>query len=190
MNHPIKQANMLDLAKHQKSLYSHPRLHFLFLELTDKCNLNCLHCGSKCTGNNNTYLDYGVIEKTLRTVAKCYDPAGIMICITGGEPLLYPDIFRIVGMSRTLGFSVGITSNGTLIREREAHLLKRAGLNTIAISLDGLQDKHDRFRCSEGAFDSSMRGIKLQELLIWMTLSREQKTLEFMKKLRITYKVF
>ena len=85
---------MLDLAKHQKSLYSHPRLRFLFLELTDKCKLNCLHCGSKCTGNNNTYLYYGVIEKTLRTVAKCYDPAGIMICITGGEPLLHPDIFE------------------------------------------------------------------------------------------------
>lgn len=98
--------------------------------------------------------------------------------------------FRIVGMSRTLGFSVGITSNGTLIRDREAHLLKHAGLNTIAISLDRLQDKHDRFWCSEGAFDSSMRGIKLQELLIWMTLSREQKILELMKKLKITYKVF
>lgn len=35
MNHPIKQASMLDLAKYQKSLYSHPRLCFLFLELTD-----------------------------------------------------------------------------------------------------------------------------------------------------------
>ena len=104
MYHPIKESDMLDLAAYQDELRKTPVLRYLFLELTDRCNLNCIHCGSKCTENNRTYLEYSIIEKTLSRVADKYNPAEIMICITGGEPFLHPDVYRIIQFSRNLGF--------------------------------------------------------------------------------------
>lgn len=59
--HEIKKRNMLQLAEYQKELRLHPQLTYLFFELTDCCNLNCLHCGSGCSAkkmkiNNYCYL--------------------------------------------------------------------------------------------------------------------------------------
>lgn len=160
MYHPIKKSDMLQLVEYQEKLRKKPKLRYLFLELTDRCNLNCKHCGSRCTGNNDTYLEFDIIEKTLERVAMKYNPSEIMICITGGEPFLHPDIYKIIYLSRSLGFSVGITSNGTLIGEKQAKLLKQAGLNTITISIDGIGDVHNAFRCSAYAFDNAIIGCK------------------------------
>ena len=160
MYHPIKESDMLMLAAYQDELRKNPRLRYLFFELTDRCNLNCIHCGSKCTGTNSTYLEYSVIEKTLRGVADRYNPAEIMICITGGEPFLHPDIYRIISFSRSLGFPVGITSNGTLIGAKQAKMLKQAGLNTITVSIDGIGDVHDSFRGSPNAFAKAVEGCR------------------------------
>lgn len=160
MYHPIKESDMMKLAAYQDELRKIPKLRYLFLELTDRCNLNCMHCGSKCTGNNSTYLEYSIIEKTLKRVAEKCNSSEIMICITGGEPFLHPDIYKIIYLSRTLGFSVGITSNGTLIGAKQAKMLKQAGLNTIAISIDGLDDVHNSFRCSTHAFEKAIKGCR------------------------------
>lgn len=160
MNTPIKQHNLKQLAAYQHSLFTTPRLRYLFFELTDRCNLNCMHCGSKCTSNNNTYLDYSIIDKTLQSVARTYNPQNIMICITGGEPLLHPEVFRVVNRAKELEFAVGITSNGTLISEDNAKKLAIAGLDTIAISLDGIGEVHNQFRCSAAAFDAAVAGIR------------------------------
>ena len=160
MYHPIKESDMLDLAAYQEKLRKTPVLRYLFLELTDRCNLNCTHCGSKCTENNRTYLEYSIIEKTLSRVADKYNPAEIMICITGGEPFLHPDVYRIIYFSRRLGFSVGITSNGTLIGTKQAKMLKQAGLNTIAISIDGISEVHNSFRGSTHAFEKAIKGCR------------------------------
>lgn len=160
MYHPIKESDMTKLAAYQDELRKIPKLRYLFLELTDRCNLNCMHCGSKCTGNNSTYLEYSIIEKTLNRVADKYNASEIMICITGGEPFLHPDIYKIIYLSRGLGFSVGITSNGTLIGSKQAKMIKKAGLNTITISIDGIGDVHNSFRCSTHAFEKAIKGCR------------------------------
>lgn len=85
MNHPIKKENMLELARYQQHLCTFPRLKYLFLELTDRCNLSCRHCGSSCTANNHTYLPFEKIQEVLLQVAEAYDARDIMICITGAS---------------------------------------------------------------------------------------------------------
>lgn len=155
----IKQSNMLELAAYQRELYQRPRLRYLFLELTDQCNLNCAHCGSKCTGSNHTYLPISAVERTLRSVARAYNPSGILVCITGGEPTLHPQLVEIVQMCHQLGFRNGITSNGTRIDRAMALQLRNAGLDTISISIDGIGPVHDAFRGREGAYDDALRGI-------------------------------
>lgn len=159
MFHPVKVQNMQDLAVYRRFLWDNPQLRFLFFELTDQCNLNCLHCGSGCTGSNHTYLDYELIERTMKSVAERYDPSQIMICLTGGEPMLSPDVFKVIAKARQLGFYAGMTSNGTLIDQKAADKLALAGLNTIAISIDGLEDTHDAFRQSSGCFARTLKGV-------------------------------
>ena len=148
------------LSKYLDGLMEKPKLRNIFLELTDKCNLNCAHCGSGCTKSNSNFLDTGTAIKMLEDVAKRYDPMDIRICITGGEPLLHSDVLHIIEKAHGLGFSTGMTTNGTLIDDRLARCLAASGLDTIAISIDGLPSQHDIFRCSEGSFRKAVSGIK------------------------------
>ncbi len=159
MFHQIKEKNMRELSEYQRYLWAHPQLTYLFFELTDRCNLNCMHCGSSCLNTNASYLDYEVISRTLTEVADRYDVKNIMICVTGGEPLLHPDFIRVISKSHELGFSVGITTNGTLIDDQMANKLLEAGLDTVSISIDGLEKTHDAFRRCPGAFRKAMNGV-------------------------------
>ena len=160
MYHPKKAQNMHELAAYQKTLWKNPCLQYLFFEVTNRCNMHCLHCGSGCTGANRTYLPYQVIADTLQKVSKAYDPRRILVCFTGGEPMLYPDLFKAIRVAHDMGFAVGMTSNGTLIDADAAHKLLLSGIDTISVSIDGTGSTHDVFRCSPGSFHKALNGIR------------------------------
>ena len=103
----VKQRDMARLSEYRDQLAIHPKLTYLFFELTDACNLSCLHCGSSACPQNKTYLSESSIKKVLVSVAQKYDPSQIMICLTGGEPLMHPSFFSIASLARRMGFSCG-----------------------------------------------------------------------------------
>ena len=156
----IKQNNMESLSRHIQSLYTHPRLTYLFFELTDACNLTCLHCGSNASPCNRTYLPLQAALDLLESVSSCYPPQSIMICLTGGEPMLHPGLLQISARATELGFTCGMTTNATLIRPEMAQRLADAGIRSVSVSLDGLQESHDWFRNSPGAFERAIQGIR------------------------------
>ena len=160
MVNPVKVENLKALAGYQTSLRSRPKLRFLFFELTDKCNLRCRHCGSSCTDRNTHFLDMEAMKKVLVSVADTYKSKDIMVCLTGGEPLLYPGLFEVIETARRLGFLYGMTTNGTLIDRYSAGKLAGAGLQTVAVSVDGMREVHDRFRSEKGSFDRALFGIE------------------------------
>ena len=160
MYHPIKEKNMRDLAEFNKKLRKDPKLSFLFFELTDRCNLGCRHCGSNCTYRNDKFLPFAEIRKIMISVSQRYDPKQIMVCLSGGEPVLHPDLMEIIRTAHVLGFYVGMTTNGTLIDDSKAKELQRSGLDTIAVSIDGTRETHDCFRGVKGCFDQAIEGIK------------------------------
>ena len=84
-----------------------------------------------------------------------------VLILSGGEPLLRPDIFEISRRAREQGFYVGLSTNGTLINEDNIDTIAAMNYNYVGISIDGLRDTHDRFRQKAGAFDASMRAIRL-----------------------------
>jgi len=84
-----------------------------------------------------------------------------VLILSGGEPLLRPDIFEISQRAREMGFYVGLSTNGTLIDEHNIDAIAAAGYDYVGISIDGVQQTHDRFRRKDGAYDASMRGIRL-----------------------------
>lgn len=160
MTNETKLKHMEALAEYRRELYLSPRLVTLFFELTDACNMKCLHCGSCASPSNKRYLPSDLVRKTLDEVAEKYNPSKILICYSGGEPLLHPDFFGLVEYATKKGFYCGITSNGTLINEENARRLKECGLRSVSISIDGTKESHDWFRGQSGAYDRAMAGIK------------------------------
>jgi heme b synthase len=85
-----------------------------------------------------------------------------IVILTGGEPLLRPDIFEIARYGTDLGLRMVMAPNGTMITEASAGQMVAAGIRRISISLDGAtREKHDAFRGVPGAFEGALRGIRL-----------------------------
>ena len=151
----LKRTQLTHVAEHRELLRKEPRLRWLFFELTNRCNLRCRHCGSSCTADGQQ-LTIRDVEKTLASV-RAEHP---MICLTGGEPLLHPDFFEIAECVRSMGFFWGMTTNATLIDVATAHRLKHAGMSTVSVSLDGMEQAHDLLRQKSGAWKLAIRGLQ------------------------------
>ena len=160
MDVELKEKQLNLIASNCDELYVNPKLKYLFFELTDMCNLNCCHCGSNCTSENKKVLSFDVIKKVMNDVSNKYNANEIMICLTGGEPMLHPDVFDIIKYAKKLGFVVGMTTNGTLIDECNAVKLLKSGINTISVSIDGLRETHDCFRGVKGSYERAFCGIE------------------------------
>jgi heme d1 biosynthesis radical SAM protein NirJ len=84
-----------------------------------------------------------------------------VLILSGGEPLLRPDIYDISRRAKELGFYVGLSTNGTLISEENINKIQNVGYNYVGISIDGIRATHDRFRRKSGAYEEAMHGIRL-----------------------------
>ena len=154
-----KRQHMTDLMRYRRGLFVKPRLRNLFLELTMRCNENCIHCGSRCGEVTSEELPVEVYKRFLDEIKEDFGIKDKMLCITGGEPLLRKEFFEIMEYAHSLGFHWGMTSNGTLIDRECASKLKKAGMGTISISIDGLEATHDAFRRTPGGYKKAMQGI-------------------------------
>jgi heme d1 biosynthesis radical SAM protein NirJ len=127
--------------------------------LVRRCNLACVHCYSISAdvdfpGELATREVFGVLDD-LRAFGV---PA---LILSGGEPLLRRDLFEIAARAKGMGFYVALSTNGTLIDPALAMRVRDAGFDYIGISLDGLEETHDRFRKKHGAFRSSLGALRL-----------------------------
>ena len=157
----VKERHMDQLADYVRGLYREPRLRHLFLELTLQCNERCFHCGSSCTPmRSEDQLSLAEYRAILEQVKEDFDLTKLQLCITGGEPLLRPDFFEILGYAHELGFRWGMTSNAILITPEIARRLAETGMETISVSIDGLRETHDLLRGTPGGYDLAMRGIR------------------------------
>ena len=127
--------------------------------LIRRCNLTCKHCYSVSA---NTHFPGELSTAEVFTVMEDLRAFSVPVLIlSGGEPLMRPDIYDIGRRAKQLGFYVGLSSNGTLIDRDNVGRIAAVGFDYIGISLDGLRDTHDRFRRLEGAFDSSLAALRL-----------------------------
>jgi heme d1 biosynthesis radical SAM protein NirJ len=84
-----------------------------------------------------------------------------VLILSGGEPLLRPDIFDIAHRAKAMGFYTALSTNGTLIDESNIEKIAAVGFDYLGISIDGIRATHDRFRRKEGAFEASIHGLRL-----------------------------
>ena len=127
--------------------------------LIRRCNLTCTHCYALSADHN-----YAGELSTAEVCAVMDDLKAFrvpVLILSGGEPLLRPDLFDIAARAKAMGFYVGLSTNGTLIDAPVADRVAAAGFDYVGISLDGLRATHDRFRRLEGAFDRSLAALRL-----------------------------
>jgi heme d1 biosynthesis radical SAM protein NirJ len=126
--------------------------------LIRRCNLTCKHCYSLSADTDfKGELSLDEIAVTMADL-KAFGVPGLIL--SGGEPLLRPDIFEIAELAKGFRFYVGLSSNGTLIDRPMAKRIAEAGFDYVGVSLDGIGAAHDAFRRKEGAFESSLAGVR------------------------------
>ncbi|OHD56604.1 MAG: hypothetical protein A2Y33_03660 [Spirochaetes bacterium GWF1_51_8] len=138
------------------------RMHWLEVEVTHRCQLHCLHCGSSCGTEQYApkELDFEEWLDVFRKVAKAYDPAQIKVAVTGGEPLVRPDIYRLIANITEMGYKVSLMTNGMTMDDRIVKYLAAAHVNGIGVSIDGLEENHDWLRNKKGAFAKATDTLK------------------------------
>ena len=118
--------------------------------LIRRCNLTCKHCYS-ISADTNFKGELTTAEAA--TVMDDLKQYGVPVLIlSGGEPLLRPDIFELSKRAKEMGFYVGLSTNGTLITEDNIKQIAEIGYDYVGISIDGLEETHDEFRRMQGAF--------------------------------------
>ncbi len=133
-------------------------LRLVAWEITRNCNLSCIHCRASAT--NGPYAGELDTEASLRLIDQIKDTGNPIVILTGGEPLLRPDIFDIAEYGTKKGLRMVMAPNGTLITESTAKKMVASGIKRISISIDGpTKESHDSFRGVEGAFEGALSGI-------------------------------
>ena len=135
-----------------------PRLQLVAWELTRSCNLFCAHCRGSATPDTYHY-ELTTVE-CFRLVDQILEVGRPIIILTGGEPLIRPDVLEIARYASNRGLRVVMGTNGTLITEEIASQLKEVPVSRLGISLDfPVAELQDNFRGQAGAFDAVMKGI-------------------------------
>ena len=135
-----------------------PNLRLVAWEVTRNCNLSCVHCRAAAT--KGPYLNELDTDASLVLLDQISETGKPVVILTGGEPLMRPDIFEIARYGNQKGLRMVMAPNGTLITEAAAREMAESGIQRISVSLDGAtRESHDRFRQVDGAFDGAIRGI-------------------------------
>ena len=140
-----------------------------------RCNLHCVHCYSD--SENRAYsgeLTTAEGKALLDDLAAFEIP---VLLLSGGEPLVRPDLFELMVYARERGLRITLSTNGTLITPDVAARLRALGVSYVGISLDGIGATNDRFRGHKGAFELAMAGFRNckavgQRVGLRMTLTR------------------
>lgn len=159
----IKKKVALSIFALKKSVLAKAHdLQYLFWECTLKCNLSCLHCGSDCLAKSDTPdMPIDDFINVLKIIKNHTNPTNIMIAITGGEPLMRKDLAEAGSKITELGFPWGMVTNGYLMTPEKFTELLRAGLKSITISLDGLEEEHDWLRGKKGTYGNTLNAVKM-----------------------------
>ena len=125
---------------------------------TKTCNLECVHCYADAETRRFTgELTTAEAQRMIDDLANFNVPA---LLISGGEPLVRPDILDLAQYATVSGVRVTFSTNGTLIDQKKAERIAGIGVTYVGISIDGREARHDQFRGRQGAFRDAIRGIR------------------------------
>ena len=127
--------------------------------MTRRCNLKCVHCYS--SSRNIKYRNELTTDEGKNLISDLADFGSPVILFSGGEPLMREDLPELARFAVDKGMRAVISTNGTLLTRKTVDTLKKIGISYAGVSLDGMKITHDRFRGVEGAFDATLKGIRI-----------------------------
>ena len=136
------------------------KLKTAWIAVTYNCNNKCSWCyagSNKVACEKSMNLEFA--EQSLDLLKHLGVKNAIFI---GGEPTVYPNLAEVIEKSMKRGLKTGIVSNGRRLSNRHyLSSLKRAGLESVTISIEGSNAKiHDKATQVEGSFDESVNGLE------------------------------
>lgn len=137
---------------------------YLRISLTDRCNLRCVYCMPKDGLQWQPRADQLSVDEIIRVVETAADGGVKRVRLTGGEPLVYPNILEIIHRIASIPSieEVSLTTNAILL-ESLAHPLAEAGLTRVNISLDTLNRARFKQITRGGEIDRVWKGIAAAE---------------------------
>lgn len=142
------------------SLDFNERPYIVIWEVTQACDLACVHCRASAQPKRNPFeLSTQEGKRLIDDVAQLEVPVFVL---TGGDPIKRPDLFELIEHAGEVGVRVSLTPSATPLLTRDIICrLKESGLARLAVSLDGsYAEVHDAFRGMAGSFDRTMEAIE------------------------------
>ncbi|HAS04832.1 MAG TPA: GTP 3',8-cyclase MoaA [Dehalococcoidia bacterium] len=138
----------------------HRNINYMRISITDRCNMRCIYCNSHLAPhlNHDDILRYKEIQKIVKAAARL----GVKnLRITGGEPLVRPDVGALIELLYLIeGINdISLTTNGVFL-EKYLDELQEAGLKRVNISLDSFNTDKFKYITGGGNLDDVMRGIE------------------------------
>jgi radical SAM protein with 4Fe4S-binding SPASM domain len=180
----VEPSDVLRYGRKSKNLPSHllqfseDKKPVIVWNVTKACNLKCVHCyASAVSAPAPDELTYPEAKSLVESLTVYGVP---VILFSGGEPLIHPRLFDLVGLAVKGGARSVLSTNGLLLDRDKALKLKDLGLSYVGISLDGLGDSHDRMRGQKGAFTGALKAIQTAQeaglkVGLRLTLTRSNK---------------
>lgn len=151
--------------QHELKIFK-PQNFSLQWHLTERCNWRCKHCYQGEVLPPELSLDnlFAIHNNFLFLIKKWnLSPGRVHINITGGEPFMRKDLFvfleKIADGAKKFGYTWMLMSNGSMLNMGNLKRLKNLGIESIQVSLEGMQENNDKIR-GLGAFCKTVRGIK------------------------------
>jgi len=134
--------------------FAAPVLH-VDIKVTGKCNGNCSFCYSKNIKNSGKELT----TEDWKSFINSFGKKKKLFYITGGEPFLRKDIFKIIAAIKKQGSYCGIVTNGTLLPEKDLEKIIDLRVDNVVFSLHGLAETHNRILKIDNAFEKATKAI-------------------------------
>ena len=125
--------------------------------MTLRCNMNCLHCGSRAGKSRANELSESECMNIAEQLIKMGNEH---ITLIGGEIFLVPHWYKVAKKFADSGVDVNIITNGFSVGDRQIAELKQSGIKDVGVSIDGMKHNHDVIRNRDGSFDSAINTIK------------------------------
>jgi len=141
-----------------------PVLENLDIELTERCNCNCIHCYINLPADDRNALRRELSTEEVKEILRQATLLGCLrVRFTGGEPLLRDDFSEIYTAARRLGLRVALLTNATLITPEIARLLASIPpLEPIEITVYGMErESYEAVTRTPGSFQAAWQGIHL-----------------------------
>lgn len=154
------------IESHKAALFSGKAIILgnLDVELTERCNNNCIHCSINLPEDDQNAIERELSTDAIKNILKQAVSLGCMkVRFTGGEPLLREDFKDLYIFARKAGLKVTLFTNATLITPELAELMAKVPpLEKIEITIYGMKKiSYEAVTRSAGSFEASQRGVNL-----------------------------